>query len=129
LELTAAQGAAPAPAARALQREERDALAAQFGMRAAEWAAGSGDFQALQETAGRLLLVELDMAETSSERIAAYQTHAERMRSAEARSKALIEAKRGADTWLLWTGGARLEADIWLHRARKNLSPPPAGTH
>jgi hypothetical protein len=132
LHLSAAPGAAPAPAAKALLREEHDALAARFGMRAAEWAAGSGDFQALQENAGRLLLVELDMADTPAERLAAYQAHAERMRSAEAQCKALIDPKKGSDIWLLWTRGARLEADVWLLRARKNLAAssaaPPAGT-
>jgi hypothetical protein len=128
LQLSAAPATAPAPAAKALLREEHDALGTQFGMRAAEWAAGSGDFQALQENAGRLLLVELDMADTPAERLAAYQTHAERIRSAEAQCKALVDAKKGSDTWLLWTRGARLEADIWLLRAGKNLAAPSAVT-
>jgi hypothetical protein len=127
LELTRAPGPDAATAAKPLLREQRDALRAELRQRLEEWTAGQGDFQLLQESAGHLLLAELATADTPAERLAAYQAHADRMRAAESSSKALLEAKKGADVWLLWTRGARLEADVWLLRAKRNLAAAATG--
>jgi hypothetical protein len=120
LELTKPSGAAAA--AKALLTEQRDGLRAELRQRLEDWNSGQGDFQLLQESAGHLLLAELATADTPAARLSAYQANADRLRAAESSCKALIEAKKGADVWPLWTRGARLEADVWLLRARKNLA-------
>jgi hypothetical protein len=131
-ELTLLQMSDPAAAktstqAKALLGEQRDALRAELAQRMAEWAAGQGDFQALQESAGHLLLAELGTAGSPAERLAAYQAHVNRMRTAEDNARAVvIDAKKGTDAWLWWTRSARLEAEVWLLRARKSLSSASA---
>jgi hypothetical protein len=124
LQLAAAPGAQPGAARKILLKEQRTCLQSELGLRMAEWAAGFGDFQGLQEGAGHLLLAELESADTPAEKLAAYQAHTERMRAADEQCKLLIKAKKGSDVWLLWTQGARLEAEIWLLRAKRNLALP-----
>jgi hypothetical protein len=124
LRLGLAPGAKEPPAMKTQLVEQRDALRTELEVRAGEWAAGVGDFQLVQESAGSLLLAELATAGTPGERLEAYRTHLERMRKAEADAKALVAAKKGPEAWLLWTRGARLEAEVWLLRARRNLSAP-----
>jgi hypothetical protein len=125
LQLAAAPNSPAAPDRDGLLKEQRDVLRIELAVRVAEWAAGSGDFQRLQESAGHLLLTDLDLAATSAERIAAYKAHVERMQTAERQSKALMDEKKGTEAWLLWTRGARLEAEVWLVRAKSNLVPEP----
>ncbi len=122
LELSNPAGGKGSPEAKALLREQRDALRAELAQRLADWSAGQGDFQALQESAGHLLLAELATADGSTERLAAYRAHAERMRSAEADARSLVDAKKGTDAWLWWTRSARLEAEVWLMRATRKLA-------
>jgi hypothetical protein len=121
--LTAPPGGTDPPRVRQLLKEQRDALRTELAAAAAGWAAGRGDLQLLQETAGRLLLAELATADTPAERLAAYRAHAETMRSAEAAAKALADAKKGTEAWVLWARGARLEAEVWLLRATRALAP------
>jgi hypothetical protein len=126
LELTSSRSAGVAAQAKPLLTEQRDALRAELQQRAGEWAAGQGDFQLLQESAGHLLLAELATADTPAERLAAYQSHADQMRRAEANCRSHLEAKKGNEVWLLWTRGARLEAEVWLLRAKRNLASAAA---
>lgn len=121
--LTAPPGGKAPPEVRVLLKEQREALRTELAAAAAGWAAGRGDLQLLQETAGRVLLAELATTATPAERLAAYRSHAETMRSAEAAAKALVDAKQGTDPRVLWARGARLEAEVWLLRATRNLAP------
>jgi hypothetical protein len=123
LLLQAKPGAATSAAAVALLKEQRDSLRTELELRMAEWAEGRGDFQFVQESAGSLLLAELELADSPAGRIAAYQANAERLRTAEAQAKTLVDTKKGPEAWLSWTRGARLEADVWLLRARRALAP------
>jgi hypothetical protein len=122
LQLGTAPGAKFPPSYRALLGEQRDAIRVELDRRSADWAAGQGDFQLLQESAGNLLLVALDLAEQPSDRLAAYQAHADTMRWAERQCQALLDAKKAPQAWLLWSRGARLEAETWLLRAKANLT-------
>ncbi len=127
LRLTTPPGAKTSPEERRLLGEEHEALHTELAAQAADWAAGGGDFQALQETAGRLLLADLTTAEGAPERLNAYRRHADAMRSAEKSAEGLVAEKKGSESWLLWARGARLEAEVWLLRARRNLSPAASG--
>ncbi len=122
MQLTAAPGAKPSPAYRALLVEQRDALQSQLQQRFAEWAAAQDDFQQLQESAGQLLLASLDLAEKPADRLAAYEAHAATMRAAERQCQVIVAAKQAPEVWLLWARGGRLEAETWLLRARAKLS-------
>lgn len=124
LQLTTAPGAKAPPEYKALLGEQREALRTELARRATDWAAGQGDFQLLQESAGNMLLVALDLADRPAERLAAYQAHAEMMRWAEQQCQALLDARKAPDVWLLWARGGRLEAEVWLLRAKANLSAP-----
>jgi hypothetical protein len=122
LQLTAGAGAKGSLEEKNLLKEQRDCLRTELGLRMADWAAGQGDFQSLQESAGNLLLAELETAATPADRLAAYQAHLQRMQTADSQCKPLIDPKKGNEAWLLWTRGARLEAETWLLRAKGNLA-------
>jgi hypothetical protein len=125
LQLATAAGTKTLAEAKILLNEKRDALKTELDLRMADWKAGRSDFQSLQESAGNLLLAELDLAGTPSDKLAAYKAHADRMRTAESQCKALLDAKKGEPIWIVWASEARTEAEIWLLRAKQNLAGMP----
>jgi RNA polymerase sigma factor (sigma-70 family) len=114
----------PAPAAKAAdrQRELTQALAEaakeQYEARWKEYLAGRTASDFLLPWSAHWLNAQLALSETKADRLAAYQAHFERMKAVEEVAKAKFDAGSIAVTQYTQTRYHRLEAELWLEKAK-----------
>jgi hypothetical protein len=100
---------------RKLQMERRDALKTAVDARQQEYEAGRGTQERLLTGSNLLLKVELDLATTAEQRIAAHAALLKNMRKLEELAKARYEAGQLMAADYREAQAARLEAEIgWL---------------
>jgi hypothetical protein len=130
----AIQGRAPAPVTagpvldkatasevRKLQENRREILRTALKAREKLYQAARVELSGVVETAKRLLTVELDLAATGAERIAAHEKHLEKMEALIEIAKAKVLTGRGTYPDVLDAQDAYVEARIGLLKAGGKL--------
>lgn len=106
---------------RKLQERRRDILREALEVNQKLYQTGHGTMGAIIEASKRLLAVELDLAATGAERIAAHETHLEKIRAFVQFAKASRMTARGTVADELDAQDACLEAEIGLLKAGGKL--------
>lgn len=103
----------------ALLKARLEVAQKEYEARKAEFEAGRGTFDGMKDSAHRLLTAQVEASDKKADQIAAYQAHLGRMREAEAYVNRLFGDGRAAAG--LWYQACyhRLEAEIWLARAKR----------
>src|SRR5262249_39055304 len=80
--------------------------------------AGRGSPETLFEPSVRLLVAQRELTDNKADQLAAYEAHLKRMKEIEKISKALFDAGRISRIQFSPVRYHRLEAEIWLERAK-----------
>jgi hypothetical protein len=102
---------------RELLKERRDVLRKALEARQQAYRAGRGTWEGVVKVSRRLLGAELDLAGGQAERVAAYQSHLDRVRKLEEVTKALYEAGQVDFAEMQLARAARLKAEVEFLRA------------
>jgi outer membrane protein TolC len=96
----------------------REAAQIEFDVRHQEFLAGRGTLDFELAAARRLLAAELELSDKKEERLKAYEDYLERMREFENVNQGRFQAGKISIADLKRAEYERLEAEIWLERAK-----------
>jgi RNA polymerase sigma factor (sigma-70 family) len=109
----------------ALLKDQLEAAQTETTARWKEFCAGRGTLDICMAASQRLLQAERELSRKRADQVAAFQAHWQRMKDIEAINKARYEASRIPIQDYAQSRFNRIQAEIWVERAKAGLPPRP----